>query len=130
MLGVKKRGWIKMKKGAIKYITAGICAGIANGFFGAGGGMILVPLFCNWAKLEQKKALATSVAVILPMSALSAIIYYLNGRFNLLDALPFLAGGILGGIISGKYMKKVSASFLRKLLGVMIIWGGIRSFMR
>lgn len=116
-----------MKRNDFKFITAGALAGVANGFFGAGGGMILVPLFCSWAKLEQKKALATSVAVILPMSVVSAVVYYLRGSFSISQALPFLIGGLAGGIISGKCFGKVSAVFLRKILGAMILWGGIRS---
>jgi uncharacterized membrane protein YfcA len=35
-------------------------AGLANGLFGAGGGMFLVPLFCRWVKLPSKVSLATS----------------------------------------------------------------------
>ncbi len=118
-----------MKKNDLKFLTAGALAGVANGFFGAGGGMILVPLFSGWAKLEQKKALATSVAVILPMSLVSAVVYYLRGSFSILQALPFLVGGLIGGIISGKCFKHVSATLLRRILGGMIIWGGIRSLM-
>ena len=65
-------------KDRLKYISCGILAGIPNGFFGAGGGMILVPLFCRWVTLPLRTAFATSVAVILPMSLASAIIYLLN----------------------------------------------------
>ena len=50
-----------------KHAVAGGLAGMANGFFGGGGGMLLVPLLGRWCGLEQRKAFATSVAVILPL---------------------------------------------------------------
>ncbi|MDR0863198.1 MAG: TSUP family transporter, partial [Oscillospiraceae bacterium] len=56
----------------MKFAVAGALAGAANGLFGAGGGIFLVPLFTRWAKLEDKRAYATSVAVILPLSIVSA----------------------------------------------------------
>ena len=111
----------------LKFAVAGALAGIANGFFGAGGGMVLVPLYCRWAKLDEHNALATSVAVILPMSIVSAVIYFMRGSFLIMDALPFLAGGLVGGLISGKYLKRVPATPLRRILGALILFGGIRS---
>ena len=60
--------------------------------------MILVPLFCRWMDLPEKKAFATSVAVILPMCIVSAIVYLIRQDFSLLDALPFLIGGLIGGL--------------------------------
>ena len=47
--------------------VAGALAGLANGFFGGGGGMILVPLLTRRCGLDQRRAFATSVAVILPL---------------------------------------------------------------
>ena len=116
-----------MKKDDLKLAVTGALAGVANGLFGAGGGMVLVPLFCRWIKLPAHKALATSVAVILPMSTVSAVVYYLNGSFKLTDALPFLIGGLIGGFVGGRVFKKISPTLLRRALGVMILWGGVRN---
>lgn len=110
----------------IKYIICGALAGIPNGFLGAGGGMIIVPLFCKWIKLPERTSFATSVAVILPMSIASAVIYFLKHGLSFYDALPFLIGGLLGGIISGFIFKKVSTGLLHKILGAFIIYGGVR----
>ena len=46
-----------------KYALAGGLAGVANGFFGGGGGSVFVPLLTGYCKLDQRKAFATSVAV-------------------------------------------------------------------
>ena len=45
----------------VKYAVSGALAGVANGFFGAGGGMFLVPLFCRWIRIEDKKAFANVI---------------------------------------------------------------------
>ena len=52
-----------------KYALSGAAAGTANGLFGAGGGMILVPLLTRWAKLPDKKPLPPP-SVSLPPCAL------------------------------------------------------------
>ena len=62
-----------------KFAVTGGLAGLCNGLFGAGGGLFLVPLLTQWAGLEQRKAFATSVAVILPLSLVSAAVYWLKG---------------------------------------------------
>ena len=89
--------------------------------------MLLVPLFARWLKLKDKTALATSVAVIFPLSLLSAITYAISTDFSVSSALPYVLGGLIGGIIGGKVFTKVSATFLRKLLALFIIYGGVRS---
>lgn len=111
----------------LKFLVIGGASGLANGFFGAGGGMILVPLFINWLKFDDEEALATSVSVILPLSIVSSIIYLKNGSFDFSLALPFLIGGFLGGIISGEIFKNIPIIWLKRFLGVIIIYGGIRS---
>ena len=115
------------KKIRFKSIVSGTLGGIVCGFFGAGGGMLLVPLFARWLKLKDKTALATSVAVIFPLSLLSAVTYALKTDFSVMSAAPYVLGGLVGGIVGGKVFTKVPANFLRKLLALFIIYGGVRS---
>ena len=110
-----------------KYAVSGALAGIANGFFGAGGGLILVPLLPRWIRLEEKHAFATSVVVIFPMSIVAAIIYMLRGSIDLMASLPYLIGGLAGGICSALLFKKVPAKFLKKAFSLLMIYGGIRA---
>lgn len=76
-----------------KFALTGALAGAANGFFGAGGGLFLVPLLVSWCGMEQRKAFATSVAVILPLSAVSAAVYWMKGGLDIGAAWPYLLGG-------------------------------------
>ena len=69
-----------MKKcGKLPFALAGGAAGLANGFFGGGGGSVFVPLLTRTCGLNQRQAFATSVAVILPLCVLSAAVYLFRG---------------------------------------------------
>lgn len=65
-----------------RWLLAGGLAGLVNGFFGGGGGSVLVPLLTRLCKLDQRRAFATSVAVILPLCILSAAVYLARGRLD------------------------------------------------
>lgn len=106
------------------YALAGGLAGLANGFFGGGGGMILVPLLTGKCGLDQRRAFATSVAVILPLCLLSSVIYFFRGGLDLLTALPYLAGGLIGGFLSGKIFRRINILWLRRAFALLILYGG------
>lgn len=115
------------KQTRIRYGITGALAGIANGLFGSGGGLFLVPLLTRWTGMEQKKAFATSVAIIFPLSAVSLVIFALRGGVAFGDAWPYVVGGALGGLLSGVFFKKLSATWLRRLFGILLLYGGIRA---
>lgn len=112
----------------LKATVSGAIAGAANGFFGAGGGMLLVPLLTGWLKLPQRQAFANSVAIILPLCVVSTIIYFFKSELSFMTALPYLTGGLAGGFIGGKVFKKIPVIWLRRALGLLIIYGGVRCF--
>ena len=110
-----------------KYAVTGALAGLANGLFGSGGGLFLVPLFSRWAGLSQRRALATSVAVIFVLSVISAAVYFFKGSLELTGIGPYLIGGALGGFISGRVFGKIPVKVLRKAFGVLLLYGGVRA---
>ena len=61
-----------------KKILIGLFAGLACGFFGTGGGLILVPSFMYVLKRTPLESRATSVCCILPMVIVSSFFYYKN----------------------------------------------------
>ncbi|MGN1013991.1 MAG: TSUP family transporter [Butyricicoccus sp.] len=114
-------------KQRVKYLVIGALAGAANGFFGSGGGLFLVPLLSGWTKVSQKQAFATSVAVVFLLSAVSTVFYLSRGTVSLSFAAPYLVGGFLGGLLSGALFRRVSSDLLRRLFGLLLLWGGLRS---
>ena len=107
--------------------VAGGLAGIANGFFGGGGGMVLVPLLTARCGLDQRRAFASSVAIILPLCVLSSVIYLFRGGLDLAVALPYLAGGLAGGFLGGRLFQKLNMDWLRRAFALLILYGGFKS---
>ena len=87
------------------YYILGLVSGIINGIFGSGGGMIVVPLL-EKADIKTKKAHATSIAIILPLSIASAIIYLSYGHLEFFQGLKYIPGGIIGTILGCIFLKK------------------------
>ncbi len=111
----------------VKCITAGALAGACNGLFGAGGGLLLVPLLIGWVGLEEKKSFATSVAVMLPLSAVSYLLFRQENGSVLHEALPYLVGGILGGFLSSSLFQRVSTAWLHRLFALLILYGAVKA---
>jgi len=116
-----------LQKLVIRSALSGAAAGIINGLFGAGGGMILVPLLIGWCKLNDREAFASSLAVIYPLCVISAVVYGIKGTMNFTAALPYLAGGLIGGFLGGKLFSKMKPMLLHRVFGLLILWGGVRS---
>lgn len=119
---MKKAEWIP-------YGLSGAAAGLVNGLFGAGGGMVLVPLLIRYCKLEDKKTFSSAICIILPLCLVSLTVYWSQQIFPLQESIPYLIGGFLGGILAGLLFRKIPAHFLHKVFGLVIIWGGIRLWM-
>ena len=112
-------------KDTVKIGIAGALAGAANGLFGAGGGMILVPLLVTWGKLEEDEVFPASVSVIFPICLVSLTLGS-GGSLPFGEALPYLLGGALGGIAAAITGNKIPVKWLHRFLGVLILWGGYR----
>ena len=90
---------------------------------------MLVPLLTRVCGMSQRKAFATSVAVILPLCTLSVGIYLWRGHLDVMLALPYLIGGAAGGYLGGKCFKGVKLPWLKKGFGLLLMVGGIRCLM-
>lgn len=106
--------------------VAGFFAGVVNGLFGAGGGMVLVPLLTILPGLVENEVFPSSVAIILPVCLVSLAFLLPGSSFSILPALPYLAGSFIGGLFSWKLGKQIPTKWLHRLLGAFILWGGIR----
>ena len=112
-----------------RFVISGIAAGIVNGFFGGGGGLVLVPMLSGICRLDARSSLATSVAVMLPPCVASSIIYLLRTDITFSAALPYLIGGLIGGIFGGLLLRRVPTALLRRVFGLLTIYGGLRAIL-
>lgn len=109
---------------------AGAAAGVANGLFGAGGGMLLLPLLTRLTDLSEHACFANSVCIILPMSLVSAGVYLLRGGEFAAQSIGYLIGGAVGGVAAGLLLRHLPTKLLHRALGVFILWGGLRLLLR
>ena len=107
-------------------ILSGLCAGAINGLFGAGGGMVLVPLLSFLTPLEEHEIFASSIAIILPICFISIGINAITGNLAWREALPYLLGSAVGGYAAGIWGQKIPVQWLHRSLGILIIWGGLQ----
>jgi len=105
---------------------AGLVAGVVNGIFGGAGGMVLIPLLQLLDQVEEDALFPMSVGVMLPVCVLSLWIAGMAGPLPWADAMPYLAGSVIGGVLCGVVGKRIPTLWLHRLFGVMILWGGVR----
>lgn len=106
-------------------VIAGSAAGLVNGLFGAGGGMVLVPALGKRTGLNEKERFPASIAIIAPICIIS-LLFSARWQLTFRQVLPYLAGSAVGGIAAGLWGKYIPTVWLHRILGVLILWGGIR----
>ena len=116
-------------KNAVKKAVAtvlGVLAGAANILFGGGGGMLAVPALRYGWSIEEKRAHASAIEVMFPLSAVSAVVYTMRGVGDVALGLSVSAGAVIGGSIGAFLLKKVSKEFLSLFFYGVMIYAGIR----
>ena len=107
-------------------LIIGLFIGFINGFWGGGGGMICVPTLTMLLKMPDKKAHATTILIMLPLSIASFVVYMLKGTIEWQTA-AFVSGGfVVGGIAGALILKKINNVFLRIIFSLVIIAGAIK----
>ena len=89
----------------IPLLVTGVVGGFLSGFFGVGGGIIMVPLLMMWAKFDQKRASATSLLAIVPTSLVGAMTYASNHQVDVLVAVFVAIGAIVGAPLGSKLLR-------------------------
>ena len=118
-----------LKKDNLMTALLGLSVGFVNGLLGAGGGIIAVPILKRLG-LERKEAHANAVAVILPITLLSAALYLFKGYVSLSDSFIFIPGGLVGSLIGTYCLKKISPRWLKRIFGGFMVYAGVRLLLR
>lgn len=112
-----------MKKSKIyEKIIIGIIGGIVCGLFSTGGGMILVPAFTYLLGMNAKKSRGTSIFCILPMVITSSFFYYKGDFFDGKKGLLCALGGVIGGYIGAKLLKKIPDIYLKIIFTIFLVY--------
>lgn len=114
------------KEYMVKKIIIGLLAGIICGLFGTGGGMILVPAFIYMLKVEPKKARGTSLFCMLIMVIVSSVFYYKNNYIDWKIGGLCAVGGIIGGYLGARILKKMPDYVLKIIFTSFIAYYSFR----
>ena len=109
-------------------IAIGLGAGFLNGLLGAGGGILIVFGLNRWLGprlADPRSVFASAIAVMLPLSLLSAVQYLRQGSLDM-AYLPFLIPpAIAGGVIGGLLLRRLSPVALSRLFAAVVLVSGI-----
>lgn len=103
-------------------VLIGLCAGMASGAFGIGGGVVVVPAFVFLLGFSQHRATGTSLALLLPPIGLLAVLeYWRHGNVDIRTAVWVGITMALGAGLGGVVANKMPEAWLRLCFGVFVL---------
>ena len=124
ILTLNKKGEKKMKN-ILGYLLVGALSGFVSGFFGAGGGVVLIFGLSLLMKRGKKKVFAQTVLITASFALVSAIIYQLKGNLPFESALRYVLPAALGGALGAFLLAKLKLTFIRRIFALTVILGGL-----
>ena len=106
----------------------GLLAGFLNGLLGAAGGIALV---VGLRALFRKKPVnghsfyATALAVMLPLSALSAWRYARGGHLPAVSPWGLILPAVLGGVLGALLLRRIKPHVLKRIFAAVVLVSGI-----
>lgn len=111
----------------ILLLCIGLIAGIASGFVGIGGGMIIVPALVFGLGLSQHMAQGTSLAMMIPPIGILAVMsYYRAGQIQLEYAAVLAVTFVLGAWLGSKWALKINPAVVRLVFGTFMLFAAGR----
>jgi hypothetical protein len=108
-------------------LAVGLGAGVASGLFGIGGGLVIVPVLVGLLRYEQKRAVGTSLAALLPPVGLGAVLSYYDAGKVELNVVVFIAAGLVIGAFAGaKIALGLPSATIKRLYGVFLLLVSLR----
>jgi uncharacterized membrane protein YfcA len=104
----------------LRALPAGAVVGLLTGFFGVGGGFLIVPLLVLLFDLPMQAAVGTSLLVIALSSASGLAAHLASGGLDWAVAGAFTAAGIAGALAGSRLSPHVPAKRLQQGFAVLI----------
>ena len=103
-------------------VISGLAAGLASGLLGVGGGVILVPIFVYFFKLNIHTAIGTSLAVIIPTALMGALRHYAQHSVDIKIFVVVSLFAIAGAFLGAELSLSLPAPTLKKLFAVFLFF--------
>ncbi len=105
----------------LELIVIGIFVGTISGFFGVGGGMILVPLLMLIG-FDIKSAIGISVVQMVFSSVYGSYLNYKKGNLVLNEGIWVGVGGLLGGVIGARFTDMLDHQTLSYIFLALVLF--------
>lgn len=96
------------RKNLPKLVGIGLATGALSGFFGIGGGFLIVPGLILATGMPILNAVGSSLVAVTAFGFTTASNYALSGLIDWVLAALFIGGGVLGGLLGARSAKALS----------------------
>lgn len=110
------------RENAPKVLGFGLATGLFSGFFGIGGGFLIVPALMAATTMPMRNAVGSSLVAVTAFGLAAALNYALSGLVDWGLAAVFIGGGVIGGLIGTRLSQKLAArkGLLNTLFALLI----------
>ena len=99
--------------------------GLASGFFGIGGGLIVVPILAGIVGLPMHIAVATSMLTMIFTSVSGVATHIMLGHVLLEYAAPIVVGIVVGAQVGARTAKRLRSVSLERVFALVVVVIGI-----
>ncbi len=119
-------------------IGYGFVVGALSGFFGIGGGFLVVPGILAATRMPLIMAIGSSLVSVTVFGATTAVNYALSGLVDWRLAALFLAGGVVGGLVGGRLVVRLAKekralslifAVIVAAVGCYVVYRGLRNLL-
>ena len=110
----------------LKIILIGIISGIISGFFGSGGGLIVVPSLIHILKYDERIARGTSIFIVLPLVITSSFFYIKNSNIDWNLGIKIIISGCIGGFLGSRLLTKLPEMLIKISFIIFAIFVSVR----
>ena len=115
----RRRRWDVRR--AAKVVAGGVVVGFMTGFFGVGGGFVIVPALTLALGMSMPQAVATSLVVISISSAGALLARAGTASFDWAVIVPFTVAAIVGSLGGKKVADRISGAALTRAFAILLI---------
>lgn len=110
-------------------LSTGLLAGLASGFLGVGGGIIVIPMLVGLLGYSQKMAQGTSLALLLPPIGILAVMnYYKADSLNIKAAMIMCVTFVIGSYLSSKFAVSLPEVTIKRIFAIFLMAYAVKLF--
>jgi uncharacterized membrane protein YfcA len=105
----------------IKVLITGLLVGVLTGFFGVGGGFVIVPALVIVLGMPMRLAVGTSLLIIAINSAAGLAAHLQYGGIDIATTALFVIGGLVGALLGARLAGKIREAQLRQIFAYGLV---------